>query len=187
MQDIIETFFKSMGTAGVSEVAKKVGGKNTAVRAALRTAIPLLLAGMLKNATTTKGAKDLTDALKEDHDGSILDDVSKLGKAEEIDGQKILKHVFGDQLPTASKAVEIANDLDRQQVQQLLTIAAPLLMGYLGKKVQEDHLSADTIQDALKPTDEKQQSALSSIVTKLLDKDGDGQIVDDLLGFIKGN
>ena len=188
MDDIISNFFQSMGTAGVSEVAKKVGGKNTAVKAALRTAIPLLIAGMAKNALDKKGAEKLTKAIKKDHDGSILDQVGNLTGDTEVDGAKILGHILGSKQDVAQMNIAKTSGMDPEQARQLMAFAGPLLLGTIGKQVKEKNLKTEDIVDMLQQTtkvQETNQPWLTKFATDILDKDGDGQITDDLMNMLK--
>ena len=83
---------------------------------------------------------------------------------------------------------ELAFGIDAGSVSQILKVAAPLLMGVLGKqqrkqKVQEPSGIEGLLGGLLKGNSPQQeQSFLSSI----LDADGDGSIIDDVAGMVLG-
>jgi len=55
-------------------------------------------------------------------------------------------------------------------------------MGMLGKLKKQDNLDENGLQDVLKQTVEpaKQDSMIGGLLTSFLDKDGDGNVMDDL-------
>lgn len=80
-------------------------------------------------------ASGLLGALDRDHDGSILDDVAGfIGNNDNSAGDGILKHVLGDNRNTVENGLSAKTGLNSSQIGQLLKMAAPLIMGYLGKQ-----------------------------------------------------
>ena len=66
----------------------------------------------------------------------------------------------------------------------ILKIAAPLVMGYLGKEkrqkgVNDQNGIGDLLGGMLGGGSQKEQS----LVTQILDADGDGSIIDDVIGM----
>lgn len=80
------------------------------------------------------------------------------------------------------------NGLDANAAMDLLKMAAPIVMGYLGKQARSQNVSqgnelGDLLGNLLGGSGKKEQS----IVTQLLDANGDGSIVDDLIGMAAGS
>ena len=66
-----------------------------------------------------------------------------------------------------------------------LKVAAPVLMGFLGKESKQQGVSdqngvGNLLSGMLGGGGEKEQS----LVTRLLDSDGDGSIIDDIAGMV---
>ena len=78
--------------------------------------------------------------------------------------------------------------IDAGNVAQILKVAAPLLMGVLGKQQRQAQVSDQSGLDGLLGgllkgnSPQQEQSFLESI----LDADGDGSIVDDVAGMVLG-
>jgi len=159
----------------------------------LTMALPVLMKAMQRNASTPQGAEGLMGAIQGKHDGSILDNLGGLfggGGDEEVknDGSKILGHVLGSRQHGVEKVISEKSGLDAGSVANILKVAAPILMGMIGKQAQQQNVSSSNgIGDLLGGllggnSAAKEQSFLESI----LDADGDGSIVDDVAGMVLG-
>ncbi|MDD4312441.1 MAG: DUF937 domain-containing protein, partial [Eubacteriales bacterium] len=85
-----------LGGDTVSTLSKNSGAKKSQVESVIGAALPLMLEGMQKNASTKKGEQALTQALS-DHAGSDASDVTSfLSNVDSKDSAKILQHLFGD-------------------------------------------------------------------------------------------
>jgi hypothetical protein len=134
------------------------------------------------------------NALNSKHDGSILDNLGGLfggGVNEEVkqDGLGILGHVLGGSQDNAVRALSQKSGLDTNSVMQILQVAAPILLGYLGKQKQQKNVNSDSgIGDLLGGlmgggnAQPKQQSMIES----LLDGNNDGSVIDDIAGMVLG-
>ena len=110
----------------LQELASKVGGNEEEVKSGLGVALPAMLEALNKNTNTTEGAESLNKAL-EDHDGSILNNVSGfLDNPQSENGLGILGHLFGNSTPNVAQAVSKSSGLDQNssmgKLQQIFTI-----------------------------------------------------------------
>jgi hypothetical protein len=104
------------------------------------------------------------------------------------DGSGILGHLFGGKEQTIAKAVSTKSGMDMSSVMKLLQMAAPVVMGYLGKQTRQQNVNdSNGIESLLGGLLGKNAGKEQSLVTQLLDADGDGSIVDDLMGMASGN
>lgn len=110
---------------------------NTAVQAA----VPLILAALARNSAQPEGAQALHEAVKSDHDGSILDNLmGYLGAPEAGNGAGILGHVLGGQRPAVEGSVAQVTGLDQGSAGSLMEMLAPVVMGAVGRTQQESGL-----------------------------------------------
>jgi hypothetical protein len=179
----------------IGQVSKQLGigdaqQANTAVDGIFAT----LLNGVMKNASTPEGQTGLMNALDRDHDGSILDDLTGFLSGERApanpntaNGAGILKHILGDKTTNAAESISKASGLDTGKIMQLMATLAPVILGMLGKAKAQPQVqqSGGGLLDFIKGATQtvNQQPANQSILTSLLDKDGDGSIIDDVAGM----
>ncbi len=187
MDTITQQLLQQLAGGAVSQISQKIGADEQATNSALSAAIPLLVSALAKNAAKPEGAQALQQAVTKDHDGSILDDLDGfLGNPESANGAGILKHVLGNQQPLVKKGLTQNTGLDSEQVGMILQIAAPLVMGMLGKQQQQRGLNADSLSGMLgqeKQLAEQTNPDMMSTINNLLDMNNDGSALDDILGI----
>lgn len=194
MSGILDLLNSDMGRqmiGGLSQESRQPADKTASV---LSMAMPLLMGAMKRNASTPEGAAGLMGALSGKHDGSILDNLGGLfsgGVNEEVkqDGLGILGHVLGGSQDNVVSALSSKSGVDTNGVMQILQVAAPLVLGYLGKQSRQQNVSNQNgIGDLLGgllgggSAQPKQQSLIESI----LDGDNDGSVIDDIAGMVLG-
>ncbi|MHA7862844.1 DUF937 domain-containing protein [Flagellimonas marinaquae] len=192
MSGLLELINSPIGKQLVSGVAGQTGQPENKTAEVLSMAMPLLMGAMKKNAATPGGAQGLMDALSSKHDGGILDDLGGLfggGVDQHVmdDGAGILGHVLGSKQPQVENALSSKSGLDAGAISQILKIAAPILLGYLGKQTRQQNVSSPEGLNGLlgglmggNKTAAKQQS----LIETFLDSDGDGSVIDDLAGMV---
>lgn len=182
--DISNLLQGAMGQQIVSGVMSQLGIKNEQAQMAISAAIPFLLTALSKNAATGD-AQNINNALETKHDGSILDNLGGfLSSGNFSDGAGILGHVLGRKQPQVENAIGQSSGLNSGQVSQLLAILAPIVMGYLGKEKREQGLDEGGLTGLLGGlvggAAQSNQREMSTI-EKLLDQDGDGNAMDDVM------
>jgi len=150
------------------------------------------MGAIAKNAATPEGSSALANALDRDHDGSILDDfigmatgAKQASNNKMMNGAGILKHVLGGKQNGAIDMISKMSGLSGEKSGNLLTMLAPLVMGALGKAKSSNGLDAGGLGNLLQ--NEVRQVAPQrkemGLIGKLLDQDGDGNIMDDVAGL----
>jgi hypothetical protein len=181
-----------MGQQLISGVAGQTGQSENKTADVLSMAMPLLMGAMKKNTSTPGGAQGLMNALSSKHDGSILDDMGGLfggGVDQNVmdDGAGILGHILGTKQPQVENALSSKSGLDAGTISQILKIAAPILLGYLGKQTRQQKVSSpDGLNGLLGGLmgGGKSASKQQSLIETFLDSDGDGSVIDDLAGMV---
>lgn len=172
----------------LSQISQRIGSDQGKTGSALSAAMPLLISALANNASKPNGAESLQQALVNDHDGSILNDVSGfLGDPQVANGAGILGHVLGSQQPAVTQGLAQSTGMDSSQIGQLLEIAAPLVMGALGQKQQEQGFDANGLSNFLGGQQQMTQQSnpdMMGLLNNLLDMDQDGSALDDILGMV---
>jgi hypothetical protein len=106
-----------------------------------------------------------------------------------MDGGGILDHVLGTQKEDVAKQVSENSGLSMSKVLPLMATLAPILMGILGKTKRDTGMDAGGLGGALMDMVTKGQSNPRQtapdlgLAGALLDRDGDGSVMDDVLGM----
>lgn len=195
MSGILDLLQGPMGQMILQGASSQVGQDTNKTQSAISAAIPMLMGALKKNASNPSTASGLLEALQSGkHDGGILDNISDIfggGNVNEDvvqDGDKILGHVLGDKKENVAKVLGQKSGLDLGSAMNILKMAAPIVMGMIGKQTRQTNISS--------PTDltniiggmiggDKQAEEESSFIEKILDADGDGSVIDDLLNLGK--
>ncbi|MCM4152280.1 DUF937 domain-containing protein [Arenibacter sp. N53] len=192
MSGLLDLLSSPMGKQLISGVAGQTGQPENKTADVLSMAMPLLLGAMKKNVSSPKGAEGLMSALSSKHDGGLLDNLGGLfggGVDQSVmaDGAGILGHVFGGKQANVENALSQKSGLDAGAVADILKIAAPLVMAYLGKqKAQSNVNDANGLNTLLGSMLGGQPQQNQSLITTLLDADGDGSVLDDVAGMVMG-
>ena len=170
----------------IDELSKSTGSDNNKVKHAVELGIPTLVEAMSRNARTESGASSLSDALERHKDKSVDDVGDFLRKTDTQDGSKILDHVFGSNNRNVQNNLSNKTGLQENQVSSLMAQLAPLVMTMLGKQKSSNNVGANDLPSMLMSLlGNSGSSGIMDTVTGLLDKNGDGSIIDDL-GNIAG-
>lgn len=183
---------QQQGSDAVSQISQMLGSNQTVTNTAIQMALPMILSGLANNAATPQGAENLNNALEQDHNGGLLDNLMGfLGggmsqpqeATRQTDGLGILGHIFGQKQSAVAQEVSQNSGLDVGQVAKLLITLAPIVMAYLGKQKQQQGLGADGLASLLQGQQQQMQSSgnpMMDMVTGFIDKDHDGSVMDDL-------
>jgi hypothetical protein len=184
MSGLLDGLLGQLGGPALAQVSKQLGSNDATTQNAIAAALPVLMGALAKNASNADGASALANALTKKHDGSILDDVvGALGNAQTgAAGAGILKHVLGGNQSNVAEGVAKASGLDPAKAGALLTMLAPLVMGALGKAQRSGGLDAGGLATMLGQEKQRLPAAAGGLLS-MLDRDGDGSIVDDVLGM----
>ena len=193
MSGILDLLNSDLGKTIISGVSQNSGQPQDKTSNLLTMALPVLMQAMKRNASTQEGAQGLLGALDNKHDGSILDNIGDLFKGGVnsdvvTDGGKILGHVLGGRQQNVERELSSRSGIDAGSVANILKVAAPILMGVLGKQKREQNVSnagdlGGLLGGLLKGNSPQQEQ---SFLESILDADGDGSVIDDVAGMVLG-
>jgi len=185
--DISNLLSSSIGQNLISGAATKLGLEESKAKSIVSIGLPLLMSALQKQASNPTTSAGLQSALDTKHDGGILDNLSGfLGQGDFTDGSKIVGHLLGGNAQNTENAISQESGVSSSDVGSILSMLAPVVMGLAGKQKQEQGLDmsgiASLFGDAIQNNQtDSSTSVAMNLATKFLDKDGDGNIVDDLM------
>lgn len=193
MTELLDLLNGDLGKQITAGISTQTGADQSKTNDVLSMALPVLTGAMQRNASTSEGAAGLMNAITSKHDGGVLDHLDSFfggGVDDEVynDGSKILGHVLGNKQNNVQNALSQKSGIDSGTISQILTIAAPLLLGYLGKQTKQNKISSQNdIGNLLSGLQGNKSSGQDqSFIESILDADGDGSVIDDVTDMITG-
>ena len=192
--DLLELLKGQLTPEVIGQLSQETGAAPEQTNAAAQGVLSTLLGGLSKNAQGG-GADGILAALDRDHDGSVLNDIMGLvgggGQAtapSALNGAGILGHILGDQAGGAAGMISQATGVQENGVLGMMVKLAPMVMGVLGQQKQQQGLDASGLTSLLGNAVQTQSgNPLMQMATKFLDKDGDGSMMDDIMGMVGKN
>ncbi len=198
MPSVFDTVTQQLSGGNLTALSQQIGADESTTSQAVQAALPLLLGGLARNASSPGGAAALGSALDDHRGGGLLENLGGLlGNIESGAGAGILGHIFGGNRAAVEGGVGQATGLQSQQVGKLLMALAPIVMAALARRQrahQEQQVAvpgtaaatpatSSALPDILKrETQEAQQRAPSGLggLLGMLDRDGDGNPLNDI-------
>ncbi len=161
MSSLIESLVDMLSGDALGKISQQIGIPKEKAQQAMPGVISVLTGALAKNSSKPEGAQALFDALSKDHDGSVLNNLSTyIGNYQSGEGSSILGHVLGDKRTAVEKDLSQKTGIDTDSIGNLLTMAAPLIMGILGKTQKQQSLDLSSLTDLLgKEQNETQKRA----------------------------
>lgn len=181
MASILEDLAGTLGGDTLGQLAGVLGADSEAVSRGVAAALPALVGGLASNTRRQAGATSLSNTLDDRHDGSILDSLGTIFGGSQWaleqatrDGDGILGHVFGQSQSRVEQQVQAASGLSMSTVRQLLPLLAPVVLGYLGKRLRGG--GADEVASTLEQerVEVKKYDGTFGRILDILDGDDDG-------------
>lgn len=187
MASMLEELAGALGGETLGQLAGALGADNDAVSKGVAAALPAILGGLARNSRQPNGAQALNNALGNDHDGSILDSLGAVfggspwaQQQATRHGDRILGHVFGQARPQVEQQVQRSSGLPSGIVQKLLPLLAPIVMGYIGRKLSGGGDVASSLQQERAQV--QQNDGMFGAILDMLDGDdnnaGGGGLMD---------
>ncbi len=187
MPSLIDTATRRLGPDVIDRMGREIGADGVTTERATAVALPLMVGALARNARRPPAARALNEALREHHDGSLLDELPTaiVDRAVQDDGEDILGHMFGRREPAVRNGVSRASGLGSAQVARLLSMVAPVVMAALARMRRSDDLSADDLAarlDLERRAMVRRDEAVEDLLAKVLDGDGDGSFLEEIGG-----
>ncbi|WP_236974512.1 DUF937 domain-containing protein [Membranihabitans maritimus] len=196
MENVLELLSGSLGNKMVSQLSSEVGiGDEQKTEVAMDSVMKTMLAAIGKNAQSPQGMQALDNAIRNDHDGSIFEDIAgnllnrdaKMAQGNErmLNGAGILRNVFGSKENNVFNSLSKSTGVEKNQLMSLAVKLAPFVLGALGKarNNQSSGGGLGNILSGVLGSMQSNNSGQSSFLNSILDQDGDGSITDDVAGI----
>jgi hypothetical protein len=184
MNAITQMLTQQLAGRATSTIAQRFGLSEQTANTAVQLAVPLILTALARNASQPDGAASLHQAINNDHDGSIFNNLlGYLGNPQSANGAGILGHVFGSQQSSIENNLAQATGIDPASASGLMQTLAPLVMGAVGQTQQQNGLDAAGLSNMLNSQQQQAQTNAPDVMGMLgsmLDQNHDGSAMDDL-------
>ena len=149
--DIVADLMKQVATGdNLSMISKSVGGDNKAVQSALSMGLPMIMGSMATTASKPGGADTLTKMLTQAGGSNAMTSVSGLlGNTAAAGGSNMVSTLFGSQMGTIQNAIAQKTGLPPAAVGKVLEIAAPMVIGYVGKMFVSQKMDTKSLTSLL--------------------------------------
>ncbi|NNM00663.1 MAG: DUF937 domain-containing protein, partial [Gammaproteobacteria bacterium] len=191
---LLQDLLQAQGGKLVREMAGNFNLDEAGVGKALGALVPALGAGVQRNVSNAGGLEALAGALKSGHHQRYIDEPERVGASDTVaDGNAILGHLFGSKEVSREVAARAAqkSGVGTDTLKKMLPVVAAMVMGTMSKQTSGGNALAGQgggsplggVLSAL-AGGQGGQGGTSSALTSMLDADGDGSMVDDVLGML---
>lgn len=173
--NLLDMLKDQIGDSVISQAGKFLGADESGVKSAMGAALPSILGSMISQGSTPSGSKGLIDMISSGgHDGSIFDNLGGLlggGDATSgflNSGSGILKSLMGNKLGSVVDIIASVSGMKKGVSSSIMSMAAPLVMGMVGKYVRNKALDAIGLGKLLGSQSKHVASALPAGMGNLL-------------------
>jgi OmpA-OmpF porin, OOP family len=157
----------------VRSASSLVGESESSTRQALTGAVPSVLSGLTNMVSSKDGASNLAGLIRDGGYSSVIDNVRSLfsgGSATNSmlsAGPQLLGTIFGGRSSAIVDAVGRSGGVSSASSTKLLSLAAPLVLGVLGKRAAAQNLNASGLANSLLSEKSEIAAALPSGLSQL--------------------
>lgn len=185
--DIMDLISKQLSNPDIlKQIGDSVNAKPDQVEKVAKLGLPTMLEQLNRNTKDKEGKLALTNALDQHKDDNVDDITGFLKGVDTKDGAKILEHVFSNKNQRVQSTLSKQSGMKTSQVSGIMAMLAPMVLGILGNQKKSQNLDADGVSNMISQVTNSMgaNSGLMGMATKLLDADGDGDIMDDIGGLL---
>jgi hypothetical protein len=149
--NLTDTIRGALPSDASNKAATALGESEAATHRGLQAAVPTILAGLAQRASTPDGASTVHDLLKESATSGSVEKITGGGDTREVEdrGRSLIGKIFGDRSGSAGDALAKSSGVKSESASRILSLAAPLVMGVLGKQVMSRGVSAGGVSQLL--------------------------------------
>lgn len=155
--NLIEMFHNTVGETLAKQASGLLGENYEGTMSAVQAIVPTLFAALGQKGSSDEGASAVLKYIDDNNlDGSILTNISGLltGNIETeklmYSGAVLLRYLLNDKISPVVDLISGPSGLKTSSATSLLKLSAPLVMGIVGKHIQEKGLDAQGLKTLLK-------------------------------------
>lgn len=195
MSNLLNEVQRHLSDDVIMQLSRQVGAQDpNQVKQAAFNVAELLLNAISKSANNQNSGSGLYGAIEKDHDGGILGNLmgilsgqQSVNNPKTLNGQGIVSHLLGKQQLEGAQLISQSSGLDFFKSGVLMQLIAPIVMGVVGQTNKSNGFDlgglASVLLGGTQQQSQSSSSGLGSVIGKLLDRDGDGSMMDDLLNM----
>lgn len=209
--NLLDMIMSAQGGATAQQAGAQLGLNQQQSQSAIAALLPAISSALKQNTSSPQGLAGLLGALQGGQHEQYLENPQMLGQEQTVtDGNAILGHLFGSKDVSRAVAGHAAQKtgIGADVLKKLLPLVATMAMGSLSKQTRQPDMKSALAGLAMQHLMGGKQSGLGSIlgavtgangrqqrraettrqqgmgiIGKLLDADGDGSMMDDILGM----
>ncbi len=147
--NLLDMLKDQIGDSVISQAGKFLGAEESGVKSAMGAALPSILGSMISKSSSPSGAGGLMDMISGGgHDGSVFDNLGNVFGGGDAtsgflnSGSGILKSLMGNKLGSVVDIISSVSGLKTGASSSIMSMAAPLVMGMVGRYVKSKALDA---------------------------------------------
>lgn len=175
-----------VGNAIAQQASGFLGESQSNTNSALSAILPSLMGTLIQKGSNQSGAASIMNMLSDGgHDGSLLNNIGGLlsgGDATNSllsNGGGLVKMLLGNKIGGLVDLVSSFSGMGKSSTSSLISMAAPLLMGVLGKQVKSQGLNASGLMSLLAGQKSFVQAAMPAGLSGVSNLLGFGNMLDD--------
>jgi OmpA-OmpF porin, OOP family len=154
--NLLDLVQSQLGGAAMSQIGKFLGEDESKASAGMAAALPAILGAVMQKGSTESGAQGIMDLLSSGgHDGSMFDNLgAMLGGGNSTNnlmnsGSTLLNFFMGNKTQAITDLLINATGLGKGTMGSIMRMAAPMLIGMIGKQVGKSGLNASGLMSLL--------------------------------------
>ncbi len=166
MANFMEDFMRSLGPEVTDQLSANLGIEKNAAQQILPQIAPMILGGLKRQKDNYGGEARVDHILNKYGSANVLDNIGDFfsSQVQNQTADPRLGGLLGDSGVQASNMLSKKFNLDGGTAMKIIPMLAPIILGFLSKT-------------------RDQGGAGSAGIASILDRDGDGSILDDVAGF----
>jgi hypothetical protein len=168
MPNLLDDFISSLGPEVSRKMSTKTNIDESTIQNLLPVITPMILGGLKKQKDIRGGQERVDHILNKYGDPSVLNNIDDLfqKKLDDNNTDPNLGGLLGNAGTDATNLLSNNFKLDSNLAAKIIPMLAPIILGYLTKK--------------------RDTNTGSSGLASMLDQDGDGSVLDDVVGLFLG-
>lgn len=187
--NLLDLVQSQLGGAAMSQIGKFLGEDESKASAGMSAALPAILGAVMQKGSSESGAKGIMDLLSSGgHDGSMFDNLGGLlgggGSTNSLmnTGGTLLQFFMGNKTQAITDLLIRKTGLGEGAMGSMLRMAAPMVIGMIGKQVSKSGLNAGGLMSLLSGQKEFVKDAMPAGMGGLLGFSDMGNDVKETVG-----